>query len=70
MVEYQRPIPPERFAEKALRAVARNRAIIVIPSWWNVIWWLNRLSPSFGFYLGRKALETMKRAAAAGRQNV
>ena len=68
--ERQRPMDPNRFAEKALRAVARNRAIIIIPSWWNVIWWLNRLSPGFGFYLGRKALETMKRAAAAGRQNV
>jgi hypothetical protein len=63
MVEYQRPMAPERFAEKALRAVAKNRAIIVIPSWWRVVWWLNRLSPGLGFYLGRKALETMKRAA-------
>jgi NAD(P)-dependent dehydrogenase (short-subunit alcohol dehydrogenase family) len=63
MVEHQRPMPPERFAEKALRAVAKNRAIIVIPSWWNLVWWLNRASPSLGFYLGRKALETMKRAA-------
>jgi NAD(P)-dependent dehydrogenase (short-subunit alcohol dehydrogenase family) len=70
MVEYQRPMPPERFAEKALRAVARNRAIIIIPSWWNVVWWLNRLSPSFGFYLGRKALESMKRAAAVGGHNL
>jgi short-subunit dehydrogenase len=54
---------PERFAEQALRAVAKNRAIIVIPSWWRIVWWLNRLSPSLGFYLGRKSLEIVKRTA-------
>jgi len=62
LVERQRPMRPERFAEQALRAVAKNRAIIVIPSWWRIAWWLNRLSPSLGFYLGRKSLEIVKRA--------
>jgi len=61
IVERQRPIRPEQFAEQALRAVARNRAIIVIPSWWKVVWWLYRLSPSVGFYLGRKGLQIAKR---------
>jgi NAD(P)-dependent dehydrogenase (short-subunit alcohol dehydrogenase family) len=63
MVEHQRPIRPERFAEQALHAVARNRAIIVIPSWWRIVWWLNRFSPSLGFYLGRKSMEILNRAA-------
>ena len=63
MVEREFPMRPERFAEQALRAVARNRAIIVIPSWWRIVWWLNRLSPSLGLYLGRKSLEMGKRAA-------
>jgi NAD(P)-dependent dehydrogenase (short-subunit alcohol dehydrogenase family) len=63
IVERQCPMRPERFAEQALRAVARNRAIIVIPSWWRIVWWLNRLSPSLGLYLGRKSLEIVKRAA-------
>jgi len=53
---------PERFADQALRAVAKNRAIIVIPSVWRILWWLNRLSPSLGFYLGRKSLEVVKRS--------
>jgi NAD(P)-dependent dehydrogenase (short-subunit alcohol dehydrogenase family) len=60
-VEYQRPMRPGRFAELALRAVAKNRAIIVIPSVWRLFWWLNRLSPSLGFFLGRKSLELVKR---------
>jgi NAD(P)-dependent dehydrogenase (short-subunit alcohol dehydrogenase family) len=62
LVERQRPMQPGRFAEQALRAVAKNKAIIVIPSWWKLAWWLNRLSPSIGMYLGRKMLETTKRA--------
>jgi NAD(P)-dependent dehydrogenase (short-subunit alcohol dehydrogenase family) len=63
MVEREFPMPPERFVEHALRAVAKNRAIIVIPSWWRMIWWLNRLSPSLGLYLGRKSMEFVKRTA-------
>jgi NAD(P)-dependent dehydrogenase (short-subunit alcohol dehydrogenase family) len=62
LVERQRPMRPERFADQALRAVAKNRAIIVIPSIWRTLWWLNRLSPSLGFYLGRKSLEIVKRS--------
>jgi NAD(P)-dependent dehydrogenase (short-subunit alcohol dehydrogenase family) len=61
IVERQHPIRPEQFAEQALRAVSRNRAIIVIPSWWKVLWWLYRLSPSLGFYLGRKGLAMTQR---------
>jgi NAD(P)-dependent dehydrogenase (short-subunit alcohol dehydrogenase family) len=63
LVERQHPMSPERFAEQALHAVARNRAIIVIPSWWNIVWWLNRLSPGLGLYLGRKSLDFVKRTA-------
>ncbi len=62
VVERQRPMAPERFAEQALRAVARNRAIVLIPSWWRLIWWLDRLPPSLGIFVGRKALEAMKNA--------
>jgi short-subunit dehydrogenase len=62
MVDRQHPISAERFAEQALRAVARNRAIIVIPAWWKLVWWLYRLSPSLGLYLGQKGLAIAKRA--------
>jgi short-subunit dehydrogenase len=55
--ERQRPMPPDVFAREALRAVAANQAIIVIPSRWKVFWWLNRLSPSLGLYIGRLAFD-------------
>jgi NAD(P)-dependent dehydrogenase (short-subunit alcohol dehydrogenase family) len=42
------PLPADEFARRALRLVARNRAIIVVPAWWRLAWWLNRLSPALG----------------------
>jgi NAD(P)-dependent dehydrogenase (short-subunit alcohol dehydrogenase family) len=61
MVDRQHPMLPEQFANQALRAVRRNRAIIVIPSRWQLLWWLYRFSPSLGLYFGSKGLKFAKR---------
>ena len=61
IVELQHPIRPEQFAERALRAVAGNRAVIVIPSRWKALWWFYRLSPGLALCLGRKGTEIAKR---------
>jgi NAD(P)-dependent dehydrogenase (short-subunit alcohol dehydrogenase family) len=63
--EKGRPIPAEVFARRALAAVARNRAIIVIPSWWKVFWWLYRLSPTLGIAWARRQLLVYQRVARA-----
>jgi NAD(P)-dependent dehydrogenase (short-subunit alcohol dehydrogenase family) len=55
------PMAPERFAEEALRAIEKNRAIIVVPSWWKISWWLNRLSPSLVLFLSRTEYERSMR---------
>jgi len=53
--EKARPMPPAIFAGKALAAIARNQAIIIIPGWWRVFWLLDRLFPSLSVRLaGRK----------------
>jgi len=52
--ERQWPMPADKFAVKALNAIARNRAIIIIPGRWKLFWWLNRLSPSLALYFGKK----------------
>jgi NAD(P)-dependent dehydrogenase (short-subunit alcohol dehydrogenase family) len=52
-----RPIAPDKFAHRVLRAVARNKAIIIVPGWWKLIWWLNRLSPTAGIWFSRKLFE-------------
>src|SRR5262249_54895885 len=59
--ERRRPMNVDEFAAKALRAIARNQAIIVIPARWKLMWWLYRMSPSLALYLGRKALQRWKK---------
>ena len=44
-IERLRPVDPAPFARRVLRAVERNRAIIVEPMRWRAFWWLDRLSP-------------------------
>jgi short-subunit dehydrogenase len=72
LFERQRPMRPDGFAEHALRAVARNQAIIVIPSWWRIVWWLYRLSPAIGLRLGawgrRQYLDMARRALERGQE--
>jgi len=46
LAEALRPMAPETFAERALRAVLRGDAIIVVPTWWKALWYLERLSPA------------------------
>lgn len=41
-----RPLDPDVFAARALKAVLRDQAIIVLPGWWKSLWYLERLSPS------------------------
>jgi NAD(P)-dependent dehydrogenase (short-subunit alcohol dehydrogenase family) len=41
MWEELRPIEPDEFARRALRAVAQNRGTIIIPGWWRLVCWLN-----------------------------
>ncbi len=40
------PISPEIFAKKALKQVAMNKEVIIVPSKLKVLWWLERLRPS------------------------
>jgi NAD(P)-dependent dehydrogenase (short-subunit alcohol dehydrogenase family) len=56
------PMEPDEFARQTLKAVAKNRSVIVIPRWWRVIWWLNRLSPALGQRLARAELRRTKAA--------
>lgn len=46
MFERLRPMAPDAFARQALEAVARDRAIIIAPRWWKLLWYLERLSPA------------------------
>jgi NAD(P)-dependent dehydrogenase (short-subunit alcohol dehydrogenase family) len=50
-----RPMDVGVFAKKALRAVLRNEAIIIVPAWWKAFWYIDRLSPA----LSAKVWEAM-----------
>ena len=63
--ESLKPMPPELFAAEALDAVARNELVIILPSWWKRLWWINRLSPSLGVKLAKKNYEAELRAFKA-----
>ena len=47
------PMPADRFARRALRGVARNKAIIVVPGSARAVWYLHRLSPAAVDHIGR-----------------
>jgi NADP-dependent 3-hydroxy acid dehydrogenase YdfG len=59
-----RPMAPEKFAERALRAVLRGDAIIVVPAWWKAFWYLERLSPALSRRAARLTLKRMREMAA------
>jgi NAD(P)-dependent dehydrogenase (short-subunit alcohol dehydrogenase family) len=59
MWEKYLPVDADVLASKALKAVAKNRAIIVIPAWWKLVWGIHRLSPTLGMGLCRRAFIKM-----------
>jgi NAD(P)-dependent dehydrogenase (short-subunit alcohol dehydrogenase family) len=67
-VERLRPMDPQHFAKKVLRAVFRNQAIIVVPRWWKLFWYLERLSPTLGLHISERFLEAMRRYVREAQQ--
>lgn len=59
--EKLKPMAPDIFAGKALDQVARNKAVIIVPSWWKMYWWINRLSPSLGLSLAEKWFQKIQK---------
>jgi NAD(P)-dependent dehydrogenase (short-subunit alcohol dehydrogenase family) len=56
-----KPMSPNIFAKKVLNSVAKNRAIIIVPSWWKFFWWIDRLSPSLAVFLAEKSFQKMQK---------
>lgn len=66
LFEQLRPMDAQRFARQVLDQVARNVAIIIVPGWWKLGWWIERLSPGFSMYLGRKMFERNRALLKSG----
>ncbi|OBI43344.1 SDR family NAD(P)-dependent oxidoreductase [Mycobacterium colombiense] len=58
--EPARPMAPDKFAALVLRAVLRNKAIIIVPAWWKALWYLERLSPTISMQVGRLVLKRLR----------
>jgi short-subunit dehydrogenase len=58
--EKLKPMPPDIFAYKVINSVAKNKAIIIVPSWWKLFWWINRLFPPLGINLAGKHFQKMQ----------
>ena len=61
LFEKLKPMSPNLFAKKVLRLVVKNKAIIIVPSWWKAFWWINRLSPSLGIFLSQKRFQKVQK---------
>lgn len=61
MVERFKPMAPDLFAKKALDLVAKNRAIIIVPSWWKWVWCIHRAFPSLGLSLAQRSFQNMQK---------
>ena len=55
-----RAMPPDVFATRVLRQVARNRGTIVVPSWWRAVVFLHRVAPRLGDWLSARAFAAAK----------
>ena len=59
-----RPMDPDVFARRLLDRVARNEGTIVIPGWWKLLWWLDRLLPGACAFGARRRFERERRRLA------
>lgn len=58
--EPMRPMAPDKFATRVLRAVLRGDAIVIVPSWWKALWYLDRFSPTISTQAARKTLQRLR----------
>jgi NAD(P)-dependent dehydrogenase (short-subunit alcohol dehydrogenase family) len=59
-----RPMDVDVFAEKSLKAILANEAIIVFPRWWKALWYLERASPELSMRLWEALLARMRQQIA------
>jgi len=61
LMESTRPFPLDKFVELALKQIARNKAIIVIPFMYRILWRMYRLSPLLGIAMARMLFQGMRK---------
>ena len=59
-----RPMDPAVFAHRLLDRVARNEGLIIIPGWWRIPWWIDRLVQGLSALLARRNYERHRKKVA------
>jgi len=59
--ERLRPMDADKFAQRVLRAVLRNDAIIIVPAWWKILWYMERLSPALSLRLAKRLIKELRK---------
>lgn len=67
--EAVRPMSPDLFADRALRAILRDEAIIVLPVWWKALWYLERLSPALSMHAVKLMLNRIRQSDGASQSS-
>lgn len=62
--ERLRPMDADKFAERVMKAVLRNNAIIIVPAWWKTFWYLDRLAPAVTMRLLKMVLKRQREMEA------
>jgi NAD(P)-dependent dehydrogenase (short-subunit alcohol dehydrogenase family) len=62
----QKPISPQQFAGPALRGVAKNKALIIVPTIGTPMWWFVRLTPGGYERISRYGVRRVLRHLEAG----
>jgi len=63
--ERLRPMDADKFAERVMKAVLRNKAIIIVPTWWKTLWYMDRLAPAVSLRLLRMVLKRQRELETA-----
>jgi len=63
--ERLRPMDADKFAERVMKAVLRNKAIIIVPTWWKMLWYMDRLAPAVSLRLLRMVLKRQRELETA-----
>lgn len=64
-IERLRPMEPALLAPRVLRAVERNRAVIIEPWSWRLLCYIERISPWLNAKLGELAIDYLRKETAA-----
>jgi short-subunit dehydrogenase len=57
-----RPMEPDVMAPLVAKAVARNEMFIVLPKWWKLAWYLERLSPALSLRIAELSFARMRQS--------